>query len=116
MTAMHNGTTSANGHIAREMPKLSGDIRHLIPPLGLRDYWYPAIPAAKVGSNRPRKVRLLGQDLALFRDQHGTVVALDDVCPHRGARLSEGRCHFAGTVTCPYHAWTFDAQGTNVGC
>src|SRR5437868_3646274 len=114
MTAIHNGGVSANEHTTGEVPKLSGDIRHLIPTLGLREYWYPAIPADKVGRHRPRKVRLLGTDLACFRDRDGTVVALDDVCPHRGARLSEGRCHFAGTVTCAYHAWTFDAQGTNV--
>src|SRR5581483_3690748 len=96
----YSGTENGgNGHL----PELTGDVRHLIPKLGLREYWYPAIRVADVGRKRPAKVRMLGTDLCFFRTKDGSVAALDDVCPHRGARLSEGRCHFRGTVTCPYH-------------
>jgi phenylpropionate dioxygenase-like ring-hydroxylating dioxygenase large terminal subunit len=42
------------------------------------------------------------------------VVAIQDVCPHRGARLSEGDCHYRGTVACPYHGWVYDEGGKNV--
>ena len=35
------------------IPRLTGDIRHLIPKLGLRNYWYPAITDRKVGSRKP---------------------------------------------------------------
>jgi phenylpropionate dioxygenase-like ring-hydroxylating dioxygenase large terminal subunit len=86
----------------------------MIPKLGLREYWYPALRVSDVGTRRPKKLRLLGTDLAFFRGKDGQVVALNDVCPHRGARLSEGHCHFAGTVSCPYHGWTFDENGKNV--
>jgi len=72
------------------VPKLSGDIRPLIPKLGLREYWYPAIAASKIGHRKPVKVSMLGDDLCLFRGAEGAVVAIQDVCPHRGARLSEG--------------------------
>jgi phenylpropionate dioxygenase-like ring-hydroxylating dioxygenase large terminal subunit len=41
-------------------------------------------------------------------------VAIQDVCPHRGARLHEGDCHYRGTVACPYHGWVFDESGKNV--
>jgi phenylpropionate dioxygenase-like ring-hydroxylating dioxygenase large terminal subunit len=75
------------------VPKLHGDIRHLIPKLGLRNYWYPALKARRVGWRTPVKVSLLGDDICLFRGATGDVVAIQDVCPHRGARLSEGDCH-----------------------
>ena len=54
---------------------------------------------------------MLGDDLVLFRDKTGAVVALSDWCPHRGARLSLGLCEFEGTVTCPYHGYVFDGTG-----
>ena len=106
------GNGNGNGHGV--VPKLSGDIRALIPKLGLREYWYPGVYAKEIKKNKPKKVRMLGTDLAFFRDKQGQVVALNDVCPHRGARLSEGLCEFEGTVTCPYHGWTFDGTGKNV--
>jgi phenylpropionate dioxygenase-like ring-hydroxylating dioxygenase large terminal subunit len=96
------------------IPKLSGDIRPLIPKLGLRNYWYPAIADAKVGSRKPVKVSMLGEELCLFRGASGDVAAIQDVCPHRGARLSEGDCHYKGTVACPYHGWVYDESGKNV--
>jgi phenylpropionate dioxygenase-like ring-hydroxylating dioxygenase large terminal subunit len=96
------------------IPKLHGDIRPLIPKLGLRNYWYPAITDAKVGSRKPVKVSLLGEEICLFRGANGDVAAIQDVCPHRGARLSEGDCHYKGTVACPYHGWVYDESGKNV--
>jgi nitrite reductase/ring-hydroxylating ferredoxin subunit len=96
------------------IPKLSGDIRHLIPKLGLRSYWYPALPASRVGKKKPVQVKMLGEDICLFRGVKGNVVAITDICPHRGARLSEGDCHFKGTVACPYHGWVWDEHGENV--
>ena len=96
------------------VPKLSGDIRPLIPTLGLRNYWYPAIADTKVGARKPAKVSMLGEEICLFRGATGGVVAIQDVCPHRGARLSEGACHYRGTVACPYHGWVFDESGKNV--
>ncbi|MBM3940961.1 MAG: Rieske 2Fe-2S domain-containing protein [SAR202 cluster bacterium] len=99
---------------AGRMPSLAGDIRHLIPKLGLRNYWYPAITARKVPKNRPVQVRMLGEDLVFLQAKNGEAVALTDICPHRGARLSEGHVHWKGTVACPYHGWVFDEEGRNV--
>ena len=73
---------------------------------GLRDYWYPVEWSAEVG-HKPVPVRVCGENLILQRDEHGTVFALNNRCPHRGVRLSEGKEEFPGTVTCAYHAWTF---------
>jgi nitrite reductase/ring-hydroxylating ferredoxin subunit len=80
------------------------------PKLGFREYWYPAIEARTV-RRRPVHVTMLGDDLVMFRDAGGKVVALNDWCPHRGARLSLGLCEFEGTVTCPYHGYVFDGTG-----
>src|SRR6266550_4382113 len=80
------------------------------PKLGFREYWYPGIEARKV-RRAPVHLTMLGEDLVLFRDAAGKVVALSDWCPHRGARLSLGVCEFKGTVTCPYHGYVFDGTG-----
>jgi nitrite reductase/ring-hydroxylating ferredoxin subunit len=79
-----------------------------IPKLGFENYWYPVVTAREV-KRKPRAVRLLGRDIVVFRDA-GKVFALDDRCPHRGVKLSTGTCAYAGsgTVSCPYHGWTFD--------
>ena len=65
-------------------------------------------------SRKPVKVSLLGEEICLFRGAAGDVAAIQDICPHRGARLSEGDCHYQGTVACPYHGWVYDESGKNV--
>jgi len=47
-------------------------IRDQMPPLGLTEYWYPAVPAAKVGRRKPLRRRLLGQDVVFFRGKKAT--------------------------------------------
>ncbi|ETX02939.1 MAG: hypothetical protein ETSY1_01890 [Candidatus Entotheonella factor] len=108
-----NGEAHTNGE-AKQIPSLSGDIRPLIPKLGLRNYWYPAIAASQVGKRKPVQVRMLGEDLCFFRGESGQVVAITDICPHRGARFSEGHCHYEGTVACPYHGWVYNERGENI--
>ncbi|MDH4118490.1 MAG: Rieske 2Fe-2S domain-containing protein [Acidimicrobiia bacterium] len=74
---------------------------------GLRDYWYPVLWSNQLRNKKPLAIRLCGEDIMLMRDR-GTVYALHDRCPHRGVPLSLGIQEFEGTITCPYHAWTFD--------
>lgn len=90
--------------------RAANDRRSLIPPLGLREYWYPALPAHRVGK-KPLFWTMLDDEMVLFRDKQGEVSALSDVCPHRGASLSEGDCFYHGFVTCPYHGATFEGGG-----
>jgi nitrite reductase (NADH) small subunit/3-phenylpropionate/trans-cinnamate dioxygenase ferredoxin subunit len=61
-----------------------------------------------------RLVEVGGQRIALF-NVGGTIHAVSDTCPHRGASLSEGA--LAGNnITCPWHGWTFDVTtGHRVG-
>jgi nitrite reductase/ring-hydroxylating ferredoxin subunit len=98
-------------------PKSGGDTYALtgIPELGLRNYWYPVIAKWRL-RRRPRRLRVLGEDIVLFRGRGRTIYALADRCPHRGASLSQGKCLYpdSDTISCPYHGWTF--SGTTGRC
>ena len=72
-------------------------------------HWLPVAAASQVG-NAPLAVTLLGQAVVLWRDATGQAHAWPDRCPHRGARLSLGRC-LGDRLECPYHGWQFDAAG-----
>ncbi len=78
-------------------------------PVALLDEFDPRFAPAM--QHRPVKaVRLLGQDLVLFRDGRGQWGLLDRDCPHRGADLSFGR-HEDDGLRCPFHGWKFAADG-----
>src|SRR5205809_502243 len=77
----------------------------------LRRYWYPFAPAPELSESRPtRFVRLLGEDLVLFRDKSGNIGLVGDHCPHRGASMLYGRVEERG-IACAYHGWLYDTQG-----
>jgi phthalate 4,5-dioxygenase len=102
--------------------ELAQRITHIGPgtPCGalMRRYWHPVAlldefdaTLAPPMAQRPLKaVRLLGQNMILFRDAAGTYGLLDRDCPHRGADLAVAR-HEGDGVRCPFHGWKFDAQG-----
>ncbi|BAY20185.1 Rieske [2Fe-2S] domain-containing protein (plasmid) [Anabaenopsis circularis NIES-21] len=65
-----------------------------------------------LGVNKPYKVVLNGRDYVLWQNQQGEIFALDNVCPHLQAPLSDGWiCQQRSTITCPFHALEFDGQG-----
>ena len=97
-----------------QQPDDPNDLRSKIPPLGHREYWYPALPAKDIKKKKIQVLRMLGEDLVFFRGKDGEVKALKDACPHRGAYLSLGDCFFDGFITCPYHGATFDGDGNCV--
>jgi 5,5'-dehydrodivanillate O-demethylase len=81
-------------------------------PMGelLRRYWLPVACTTEVRPGHAVPVRVLGDDLALFRTTTGGLGLVDARCPHRGTSLAYG---FADdqAVACPYHGWRFDATG-----
>ena len=107
-------------------------------PMGalMREYWVPALPSsefpaaevalevARDGSpdgspdgstdslltSPPKRMRLLGENLVMFRDSSGRMGALAESCPHRGASLYFGR-NEEGGLRCAYHGWKFDLAG-----
>lgn len=72
---------------------------------GFPGYWYPVEWSSEV-TKKPRQVTLRGEKLVLVRDG-GRAFALHDRCLHRGVPLSLGRQEFPGTLSCPYHGWTY---------
>jgi phenylpropionate dioxygenase-like ring-hydroxylating dioxygenase large terminal subunit len=92
-------------------PTSPDDRRSLIPAMGLKEYWYPAIPDSAVGWKKPVGLKIMGEDIVLFRDTNGEVQAFWDYCPHRGVYLSLGDCFWKGYLSCPYHGATFNGEG-----
>lgn len=77
----------------------------------LRRYWQPVALAEELNGVKPMKaVRLLGQDMVLFRDDKGQLGLLDRDCPHRGADLAYGRIEDGG-IRCAFHGWLFNIKG-----
>ncbi|RMF98577.1 MAG: aromatic ring-hydroxylating dioxygenase subunit alpha [Gammaproteobacteria bacterium] len=73
------------------------------------NFWYPAAWSEQLG-DRPRRVRMLGQDFVLFRDSDGRARCLADTCIHRGGSLAGGKL-VGDCVQCPYHGWEFAGDG-----
>ncbi len=80
-------------------------------PMGelMRRYWHP-VGLSSYASDLPRAVRILGEDLILFRGRDGVPGLVHPRCAHRGASLLYGRIDDHG-IRCCYHGWAFDQQG-----
>lgn len=77
----------------------------------LRRYWQPAALSAELEGERPiAPVRLLGEDLVLFRDEAGKLGLIGRHCPHRGVDLCYGRLEDSG-LRCPFHGWLYNRTG-----
>jgi 5,5'-dehydrodivanillate O-demethylase len=77
----------------------------------LRRYWMPVCPAAELTPAKPKKrVRMLGENLVLFRDLQGGVGLVAEHCPHRRASLYFGFVEEDG-LRCAYHGWKFAVDG-----
>ena len=72
--------------------------------------WYPIIESRKVKGRKPIGVTRLSENLVLWRDRFGRLIAMPDRCPHRGAMLSLGKINH-GCLACPYHGLRFNASG-----
>lgn len=86
-------------------------------PMGklMRQHWLPACMIEEVAEPdcTPLRVRLLGENIVVFRDSEGRIGALTEACPHRGASLAFGRNEECG-LRCLYHGWKFDVNGNAV--
>ncbi len=75
----------------------------------LRRYWHPVALTSEVGE-LPREIRVLGEDLVLFKTTGGEIGLVHKHCPHRRASLVFGRCEAEG-IRCCYHGWLFAPDG-----
>ncbi len=78
--------------------------------LGLRNYWYPVLESAKVSADKPTAFTMLGEALVAWRDRAGRPCIVRDKCPHRAAKLSQGRI-LGGDLQCRWHGLRFDGAG-----
>lgn len=72
--------------------------------------WYSAGWSHEIDGDKPLKRKIVGRDIVFFRDPSGKAVALDAMCPHRGADLGIGKV-VNGNVECPFHGWQFNGAG-----
>ncbi len=81
-------------------------------PMGelLRRYWQPIAAVAELDDNPIKNVRLMGENLVLYKDKSGTYGLVDQHCPHRRADLSYGIVEDCG-LRCNYHGWLWDETG-----
>ncbi len=75
----------------------------------LRFFWWPVALSDEV-KDIPAPVRVLGEELVLFRDLSGHLALLDAHCAHRRASLEYGRIEENG-IRCAYHGWYYDGKG-----
>jgi 5,5'-dehydrodivanillate O-demethylase oxygenase subunit len=76
----------------------------------LRRYWYPVAAVSELARHPTKFVKILGEELVLFRDAGGKLGLIDAYCAHRRANLAYGIAEENG-IRCPYHGWKFDRGG-----
>jgi len=82
--------------------------------------WIKIIEAEDIPEMGSRKVVIGEEEIALFKTRDGSIFAINNVCPHKQGKLSEGLVH-ENVVTCPLHNWDVDlatgeALGNDSGC
>ena len=79
----------------------------------MRRYWHPIAATSMLDENPVRPVRILSEDLTLFRDRQGRLGLIGQRCPHRAFDMRFGIPEQEG-LRCPYHGWMFDGTGACV--
>jgi phenylpropionate dioxygenase-like ring-hydroxylating dioxygenase large terminal subunit len=107
-------STPYSAYLHRERPGEDEELTRVGPgtPCGeyLRRFWQPIILSSEL-TDLPRRIRILGEDLVVFRDKRGAIGLLELYCPHRGTSLEFGLIGEKG-IRCCYHGWLFDVDGT----
>jgi phenylpropionate dioxygenase-like ring-hydroxylating dioxygenase large terminal subunit len=97
----------------RVVPKEDVDLTHVEAgsPMGelLRRYWQPVALSQEL-KDLPKRVRILCEDLVVFRTRNGDVGCLELHCSHRGTSLEFGRIEENG-IRCCYHGWHYTPEG-----
>ena len=75
----------------------------------LRRYWHPVALTSEV-SETPKEIRILGEDLVIFKTTKGNIGLVHKACPHRRASMAYGKTEDKG-IRCCYHGWLFSTNG-----
>jgi phenylpropionate dioxygenase-like ring-hydroxylating dioxygenase large terminal subunit len=106
-------TQPYSAYYHREVPADDVELTRVGPgtPCGeyMRRFWHPVAFSDEL-RDLPKAIRILGEDLVMFRDFQGRVGLLEAHCPHRGTSLEFGLVSERG-IRCCYHGWLFDIDG-----
>ena len=95
------------------VPKIDGVLAHTNSKTlcgeYLRRYWHPVALTSEV-SKIPREIRILGEDLVIFKTTKGNIGLVHKACPHRRASMVYGKTEERG-IRCCYHGWLFSPDG-----
>ena len=80
------------------------------PQLDWQNCWYPVTFVRDFSAQHPYGFTLYDEPFVLFKDRAGKLACLQDICPHRAAKLSDGQL-IEGKIECLYHGWQFDLSG-----
>ena len=101
------------GYLQSEESKIDNVLAHIGPGSScgefFRRYWHPVFLSSEVGKN-PIPLKILGEELVLFRATNGELGLVHKHCPHRNASLVFGKCENKG-IRCCYHGWLFAPDG-----
>lgn len=90
------------------------DFEHTGPstPAGrlLRRYWHPVFISDDLKPGQAAPLKVMSQELTLYRGEDGVARILEGRCAHRGLLLSVGKIE-GNCVRCRYHGWSFDGSG-----
>ena len=75
----------------------------------LAGYWHPVAYSDEINDS-PYAAKLLDTKLVLYRNNHRSLVAANNQCPHRGASLSRGWLE-NGMLVCAYHGLKYNSKG-----
>lgn len=82
--------------------------------------WIKITHEENIPSMGSRKIIIDNTEIAIFKTKDGSIFAINNICPHKQGKLSEGLVH-ENIVTCPLHNWDIDlasgeALGNDTGC
>src|SRR3954465_9762916 len=109
ITEQRSAGAPYSGYTQRDVPVEDRELTYVGPgtPCGeyLRRFWHPIAMTSEL-ADIPTPIRVLGEDLVLFRDLAGDIGLLHRHCSHRGTSLEYGRISDHG-IRCCYHGWKF---------
>ena len=76
----------------------------------MRRYWHPIAAVSQMNERPTMPIRILGEDMVLYKDLSGTYGLVPPFCPHRRMELVYGIPEEKG-LRCPDHGWLFDETG-----
>ena len=106
-------TTTYGGYYHRDVLQEDEELTHVGPgtPCGewFRRFWLPVVVSDEL-KDLPLRIKILGEDLVVFRDKSGQVGLLELHCSHRGTSLEFGLVSERG-IRCCYHGWLYNVDG-----